>query len=90
MNAKQAKGDKVSRGGVLHRTLVPLHLPLLGFLLLFFLCVLYYKFILYFTRGAPYKAVKTKKIMCTVVLSSFVSLSCVSSAIAMYSSERRQ
>ena len=42
--------------------LVPLHLPLLGFLLLLFLCVsvcvLYYKFILYITRGAPNKAVK--------------------------------
>ena len=42
----------------------PLHLPLLGFIasffFLFFLCVLYYKFILYITRGAPNKAVKEK------------------------------
>ena len=30
------------------------------------------------------------KIMSTVVLSSFVSLSCVSSAIAMYSCELKQ
>ena len=40
--------------------LVPLHLPLLGFcfFFFFFFCVLYYKFILYITRGAPNKALK--------------------------------
>ena len=51
-------------GGASHGTLVPLHLPLLGFIasffFLFFLCVLYYKFILYITRGAPNIAVKKK------------------------------
>ena len=50
---------KPIRGGASHGTLVPLHLPLLGFCF-FFLCVLYYKFVLYFTRGAPNKAVKKK------------------------------
>ena len=50
---------KPIRGGASHGTLDPLHLPPLGFCF-FFLCVLYYKFILYFTRGAPNKAVKKK------------------------------
>ena len=61
------------RGGASHGTLVPLHLPLLGFFFIFVVvvvvvvlcvcvcvCVLYYKFILYITRGAPNKAVKKK------------------------------
>ena len=56
------------RGGASHGTLVSLHLPLLGFFFTFFVCVflcacvcvcvLYYKFILYITRGAPNKAVE--------------------------------
>ena len=56
------------RGGASHGTLVSLHLPLLGFFFIFFVCVcvcacvcvcvLYYKFILYITRGAPNKAVE--------------------------------
>ena len=56
------------RGGASHGTLVSLHLPLLGFFFIFFVCVyvcvcvcvLYYKFILYITRGAPNKAVEKK------------------------------
>ena len=47
------------RGGALHRTLVPLHLPF-GFLLLFVcvcVCVVLQIYIV-FTRGAPNKAVK--------------------------------
>ena len=47
-------------GGASHGTLVPLHLPLLGFCFFFCVCVLYYKFILYITRGAPNKAVEKK------------------------------
>ena len=46
-----------------HRgTLVPLHLPLLGFSFFSFLffCALYYKFVLYITRGVPNKAVEKK------------------------------
>ena len=44
-------------------TLVPLHLPLLGFSFFSFLffCALYYKFVLYITRGVPNKAVEKKK-----------------------------
>ena len=50
-----------SRGGASHRTLVPLHLPLLGFCFFsFFVCVLYYKCILYITRVVPNKAVEKK------------------------------
>ena len=42
-----------------HGTLVPLHLPLLGFSFFSFLFfVLYYKFILYITSGVPNKAVE--------------------------------
>ena len=51
-------------GAVPHRgTLVPLHLPLLGFSFFSFLffCALYYKFVLYITRGVPNKAVEKKK-----------------------------
>ena len=48
-------------GGASHGTLVPLHLPLLGFFcFFFFVCVFYYKFILYITRGASNKAVEKK------------------------------
>ena len=51
-----------SREDASHGTLVPLHLPLLGFCFFSFLFFfLYYKFILYITRGVPNKAVGKKK-----------------------------
>ena len=61
-------------GGASHGTLGPLLLPLLGFCffsLLFF--VLYYKFILYITRGVPNKAVgkKTSFYICCFIYTLF-------------------
>ena len=61
------------RNGASHGTLVPLHsYPLWFFFASSFfsffvcVCVLYYKFIFYITRGAPNKAMKKKKKIPTI------------------------